>query len=226
MCLRRDSVRREGAPPGKRATVRASRRESAPPGKRAARRACRQGNAPPGDLVATGWARRRKGARCRLRPVRVLAWGTHQSGQKETWGGFCKISNMREQFNPDSSVGFFIKYSDRTKSVKFIWISSNLINLDQSVPDLQVVGLVLSILQVVRLNCSHGARCGTKIVYTSYILFTHINLSVRYYLCIEKWNKRPWQCTDIQLVFMQTMNSVLQRVIIQEDENWRLCQEI
>jgi hypothetical protein len=32
---------------------------------------------------------------------------------------------------------------------------------------MQVVGLVLSILQVLGLNCSYGTRCGTKSVYTS-----------------------------------------------------------
>jgi hypothetical protein len=35
------------------------------------------------------------------------------------------------------------------------------------VPGLQVVGLVMLTLQVLGLNCSHGARCGTKNVYTS-----------------------------------------------------------
>jgi hypothetical protein len=39
--------------------------------------------------------------------------------------------------------------------------------LDQSVSGLQVVGLVWSNLQVVGLNCSQDARCGTKSVYTS-----------------------------------------------------------
>jgi hypothetical protein len=216
---------------------RARRQGSEPPWERAVGRARRQGSTPPGELVARETRRREISSppgehvavRERVAASAQLGFSRGERlslDKKRLEGVFVKFPTWGNSLIQTLLWVFFIKYSDRTKSVKFIWISSNLINLNQSVPDLQVVGLVLSILQVVGLNCSHGARCGTKIVYTSYIFFTHINLSVRYYLCIEKWNKRPWQCTDIQLVFMQTMNSVLQRVIIQEDENWRLCQEI
>jgi hypothetical protein len=61
-------------------------------------------------------------------------------------------------------MGFSVKVYSPDEIGPF-WL--NLIKLDQSVSGLQIVGLVLSNLQVMGLNCSRTAICGTKIIYTS-----------------------------------------------------------
>jgi hypothetical protein len=85
-------------------------------------------------------------------------------GRTEARGWFAKICNAWEQFNTRLFYGSFCKQSSADPA-EFGWIFSNSIKLDQIVPGLQVMGVVLSTLQVLGLNYFNSARYGTKNVY-------------------------------------------------------------
>jgi hypothetical protein len=76
-------------------------------------------------------------------------------------GVFLRFAMRRSYLMADSYRGF-LQTVQHEKRVRFCWISPNLIKLDQNVFGVQVVGLVLSTLQVLGLNCFRGARCGIK----------------------------------------------------------------